>query len=56
MKRLDSRNVRERSSKQLVLNRETLRQLQSKEMEHVAGGASIIPTCFPCGTKKDNDA
>lgn len=42
MKRLDERKTRER--KQLTLQRETLRRLDARELEQVAG-ASAWPTC-----------
>jgi hypothetical protein len=52
MKRNNSKTAAQRSSKRLVLNRETLRKLEASEMEHVAG-ASYIFTCG-CTTTTTN--
>lgn len=54
MKRLESRNAATRSQKHLVLNRETLRRLDSGDLARVAAGASAVPTCTTCGTKLPN--
>jgi hypothetical protein len=53
MTRLDSRNATKHSEARLVLNRETLRRLGANELMQAAGGVTIIPTCYPCGTQKN---
>lgn len=52
MKRLKSRND-EGLRKQLVLNRETLRRLDDRDMEQAVGGATAWYTCER--TRRDQD-
>lgn len=56
MKRLDSRNTQKLPQARLVLNRETLRRLEAREMEQVAGGLlTQAASCFPCVNPKSGE-